>query len=70
MITRREFIKGAAAGAAVSGLFGLGACATGRKAGKGEDLNVLFIMSDQHNARALGCYGNPDVLTPNMDRLA
>jgi len=70
MITRREFIKGAAAGAAVGGLFGLGACATGRKAVKGEDLNVLFIMSDQHNARALGCYGNPDVLTPNMDRIA
>jgi arylsulfatase A-like enzyme len=32
--------------------------------------NVLFIMSDQHNARALGCAGNPEVSTPNLDRLA
>lgn len=32
--------------------------------------NVLFIMSDQHNARALGCYGNSEISTPNMDRLA
>lgn len=32
--------------------------------------NVLFIMSDQHSARALGCYGNKEVSTPNLDRLA
>jgi len=32
--------------------------------------NVLFIMSDQHNARALGCYGNTEVRTPNLDALA
>ena len=33
-------------------------------------LNVLFIMSDQHNARALGCYGNREVKTPSLDKLA
>jgi arylsulfatase A-like enzyme len=33
-------------------------------------LNVLFIMSDQHNARALGCYGSTEVKTPNLDALA
>jgi arylsulfatase A-like enzyme len=33
-------------------------------------LNVLFIMSDQHSAQALGCYDNEEVLTPNLDRLA
>lgn len=32
--------------------------------------NVLFLMDDQHNARCLGCYGNDDVRTPNLDRLA
>lgn len=32
--------------------------------------NILFIMSDQHNARAMGCYGSPDVKTPNLDKLA
>ncbi len=33
-------------------------------------LNVLFVMTDQHSAQALGCYGNDDVQTPNLDRLA
>ncbi|MFC1763500.1 sulfatase [Planctomycetota bacterium] len=32
--------------------------------------NVLFIMTDQHNVHALGCYGSREVKTPNMDRLA
>lgn len=32
--------------------------------------NVLFIMADQHNARRLGCAGDPDVETPTLDRLA
>ena len=32
--------------------------------------NVLFILSDQHNAKVLGHKGHPDVKTPNIDRLA
>ena len=32
--------------------------------------NVLFIFSDQHSAKALGCNGHPDVKTPHLDRLA
>ncbi len=32
--------------------------------------NILWIMSDQHAAHALGCYGNTDVRTPNLDTLA
>lgn len=32
--------------------------------------NVLFILSDQHNARLLGCAGQPTVRTPNLDRMA
>lgn len=35
-----------------------------------EQPNILFLFSDQHSARALGCYGNPEVHTPNLDRLA
>lgn len=32
--------------------------------------NILFILSDQHNAKVLGHKGHPDVKTPNMDRMA
>jgi arylsulfatase len=32
--------------------------------------NILFLMTDQQAANTLGCYGNPFVKTPNLDRLA
>ena len=32
--------------------------------------NVLFIMTDNQGAWTLGCYGNPDIRTPHIDRLA
>ena len=32
--------------------------------------NVLLIMSDEHNQRVTGCYGNTVVKTPNIDLLA
>lgn len=32
--------------------------------------NILFILSDQHHAKVLGCKGHPDVKTPNLDRMA
>jgi hypothetical protein len=32
--------------------------------------NIIFIMSDDHAAHALGCYGSKINQTPNLDRLA
>jgi len=32
--------------------------------------NLLYIHSDQHSPIVLGCYGDPVVRTPNLDRLA
>ena len=32
--------------------------------------NIIVFMSDEHNASVTGCYGNPVVRTPNLDRLA
>ena len=32
--------------------------------------NILFIISDQHNAKVLGHMGHSDVKTPNIDRMA
>ncbi len=33
-------------------------------------VNVVLIMTDNHGAWTLGCYGNPDIRTPHIDRLA
>jgi choline-sulfatase len=32
--------------------------------------NLLFILSDEHSRRVLGCYGHETIRTPNLDRLA
>ena len=32
--------------------------------------NILHIMSDDHSFPHLGCYGNPDIKTPNLDHFA
>ena len=32
--------------------------------------NILYIMSDEHNPKMLGCYGHEQVKTPNLDKLA
>ena len=35
-----------------------------------EATNLIFIMSDEHNKRVLGCAGHPMIKTPNLDALA
>jgi arylsulfatase A-like enzyme len=32
--------------------------------------NVVFILTDNHGAWTLGCYGNKEIRTPNIDKLA
>lgn len=32
--------------------------------------NVVFILTDDQGPWAAGCYGNPEIRTPNIDRLA
>lgn len=32
--------------------------------------NLVFILTDNQGAWTLGCYGNPDIHTPHIDRLA
>jgi len=32
--------------------------------------NIIFIITDNQSPWTLGCYGNDEILTPNIDRLA
>ena len=68
-ITRRGFLATAAAisAAAVSGVSPrLNAKAQTPK----QKPNILLLFSDQHQANCAGFQGHPDVITPNLDRLA
>jgi choline-sulfatase len=64
--TRREFLKAAGVGS-VSFML-QGHLAHGEKIK--QKPNILVIMSDEHNAGILGCYGNDIVKTVNLDGLA
>ncbi len=57
MITRRGMLLGAAAA-------GLTPAASGKRP------NIVLILPDQMRGEAMGCAGNAQVLTPNLDRLA
>lgn len=37
---------------------------------KQKNKNILVVMADQLTAKALGCYGNHEVISPNIDHLA
>ncbi|HOX38011.1 MAG TPA: sulfatase-like hydrolase/transferase [Candidatus Brocadiia bacterium] len=63
---RRDFLRAAIAGAFAAGT---GARHTVAAPGK-RPPNVLFIMSDEHNASITGCYGNRTVRTPHLDALS
>jgi len=40
------------------------------KSGTGRLTNVVFILTDDQGIWASGCYGNPEIRTPSIDRLA
>ena len=45
-------------------------CSPGSNADAAEKTNLVFILTDNQGAWTLGCYGNPDIRTPHIDRLA
>ena len=32
--------------------------------------NIVYIMTDDHTAQMMSCYGNSQMQTPNLDRIA
>ena len=68
-LSRRGFLAAMGAGAAA---IAMPACLQACRADRGADRrpNVILIMTDNHGAWTLGCYGNPDIRTPHIDRLA
>ncbi len=64
-MSRRKFLKTLGAGTASFALRGEGAEQHGHP-----PPNVLLIVPDEWRAQSLGCMGNRDVRTPNLDRLA
>lgn len=64
MLTRRSFLR-----ATVASVFAAGARATGAAPSATRRPNVLHIISDDLCNR-LGCYGDPMVKSPGIDRLA
>ncbi|MBE3096523.1 MAG: sulfatase [Planctomycetes bacterium] len=76
---RRTLLRAGAAGAAVSLAGSLvqgaekapaAAAAPARAAAPAARPNVIWVFGDQHPAHALSCMGDPNVSTPNLDRLA
>lgn len=65
MMDRREFVRNSA----IAGLSTAYPSMLSGKA-KGKQPNILLVMSDEHNQRVSGCYGNTVVKTPNIDSLA
>lgn len=75
-LSRRKFLARGTSAAAVAAL---GVRATSLHAqprqeaemeGREARPNILFVFADQMRAQALGCMGNRQVRTPNLDRLA
>ncbi len=63
-LTRRDFARAALASVAVAGS-GIRAADSGSA-----QPNILVFIADDAGARHFGCYGNPAVRTPNVDRLS
>ena len=67
-IDRRQFLQTGTAGLAA------GALPRGARADIAppppKPWNVLYVISDQHQAACMGAEGHPQAITPNMDSLA
>lgn len=70
-LNRREFLK-AVAGAGVTTAIPLGGCESQliRLGAAAKRPNIVFLLTDDHRWDAIGCAGNPNIYTPNIDNMA
>ncbi len=70
-INRREFIKRSGLGTLGAVFSTLPGCSLFAQQNKSRERpNIVMFISDDHGIDFLGCYGNKDVQTPNIDALA
>ena len=69
---RREFLRRSGMGTAAAALTANSSRATANEwePGLKRRFNVVYVISDQHQAACTGYEGHPQAITPNMDRLA
>ncbi|WP_372806782.1 sulfatase [Pontiella sp.] len=65
-LSRQQFLK--TASAAIPAALVARPAFSAPKAGRRP--NIVFIFADQMRAQAMGCMGNKEIITPNLDRLA
>ena len=77
MLKRREFLRQTATGMAAvlaaqraASATAASARKTASTAEKASRPNLLFVLSDDHSAPFVGCYGDKVIRTPNLDRFA
>lgn len=69
-MNRRQFLKAIGAGAAAAALVLPGKSFCADRTAKNRKPNFVFIFADDLGWGDLGCYGNRQIRTPNLDRLA
>jgi arylsulfatase A-like enzyme len=66
--SRRKFLETTGLGMAALSLSPV--LASGRELSPPKKPNLVFVFSDQQSRDMVGCYGNEDIITPNLDKFA
>ena len=65
--TRRGFLRALGVGMASLAVPG---CTSGNRRAGGSKPNFVIIFADDQGYQDVGCFGSPNIKTPNLDRMA